>query len=345
MDIITPIVPKEKYHYGFRHLVESNGYAPARELLKIIGRDFSDPDGNFVEQFQTTGFDPRIYELFLFSYFKYSGYGVERSYDRPDFIIERDGVRVCVEASTSNPGPSGSGGPIDFTKISPAEMERIRQTLISEVPIRMGSPLFSKLSKKYWELPQCRDLPLVLAIEAFHDASAILLSDTALGSYLYGLRHYPSWAEDGSLVVNADKLHSHQLGKKEIPSNFFSQPGAENVSAVIFSNTGTIAKFNRMGYQAGYAREGIKMIRGGNCYRHDPNAARPDRFAYDLDNPPRIETWGEGLTVFHNPCAKHPLPLMYFKDACQGYIEDGTYYAEVPEFHPFNSITNILQLR
>lgn len=34
--------------------------------------------------------------------------------------------------------------------------------------------------------------------------------------------------------------------KKQIPSGFFNLPDAENVSAVLFTNTGTIPKFLRM---------------------------------------------------------------------------------------------------
>jgi hypothetical protein len=30
---------------------------------------YEDPDGNFIEQFQTTGFDARLWELYLFAMF------------------------------------------------------------------------------------------------------------------------------------------------------------------------------------------------------------------------------------------------------------------------------------
>jgi hypothetical protein len=42
------------------------------------------------------------------------------------------------------------------------------------------------------------------------------------------------------------------MGQKVIPSGFFDLPGPENVSAVLFSNSGTISKFNRMGVVAGF---------------------------------------------------------------------------------------------
>lgn len=52
----------------------------------------------------------------------------------------------------------------------------------------MGGPLLDKVRKKYWESPVCKGLPLVLAIEAFHDGHAIFLSHVGVENYLYGTR-------------------------------------------------------------------------------------------------------------------------------------------------------------
>ena len=59
-------------HPQFVHLRELEAYGPARGVLREVEASFEDPDGNFVEQFQTTGFDARTFELFLFSMFLYS---------------------------------------------------------------------------------------------------------------------------------------------------------------------------------------------------------------------------------------------------------------------------------
>jgi hypothetical protein len=39
-------------------------------MLREVYAEFPDPDGNFVEQFQTSGLDARTFELFLFAMFK-----------------------------------------------------------------------------------------------------------------------------------------------------------------------------------------------------------------------------------------------------------------------------------
>ena len=38
---------------------------------------FQDVDGNFVQQFQSTGFDARLWELYLYALFTEQGYGFE----------------------------------------------------------------------------------------------------------------------------------------------------------------------------------------------------------------------------------------------------------------------------
>ena len=39
-----------------------------------------DADGNLIEQFQTSGFDARIWELYLFAALSEAGYGIDRSF-------------------------------------------------------------------------------------------------------------------------------------------------------------------------------------------------------------------------------------------------------------------------
>lgn len=72
-------------------------------MINEIFGEFDDPEGNFVEQFQTGAFDARIFELYLFAYLTRSGYRVQRNHAQPDFIATRDGITVAIEATTVNP--------------------------------------------------------------------------------------------------------------------------------------------------------------------------------------------------------------------------------------------------
>lgn len=51
----APRVP----HEGFRSLLELETWSPARGVIEPMMRWYEDVDGNFVEQFQSTGFDAR----------------------------------------------------------------------------------------------------------------------------------------------------------------------------------------------------------------------------------------------------------------------------------------------
>ena len=246
-----------------------------------------------------------------------------------------------MEATTVNPSTSGvlkEKG----TEIEALDAKTIQPYLADEMPIRFGSPLFSKLGKKYWELEHCKGLPLVLAIEAFHDPQSLTISVSSLINYLYGSKTKANWNEDFDLEVTSQPLDEHTLGDKTIPSNFFSHPDVEHVSAVLFTNSGTVAKFSRMGFQHGFGTEEMQMVRKGTCYSPSVNAKDPASFYYGLDAPPFVEPWGQGLVVLHNPNANIPISKEYFPNAVQCYLQDGlvtTDFDPTVPFQPFTSVT------
>lgn len=54
---------------------------------------FVDIDGNFVEQFQSTGFDARLWELYLNTYLNEEQFFFDREYNAPDFIVRKSGKK------------------------------------------------------------------------------------------------------------------------------------------------------------------------------------------------------------------------------------------------------------
>lgn len=341
--LFNPIVASEKLHPSFEDLRTSPGAEPARWMLDEIYRSFEDPEGNFLEQFQTTGFDARYFELYLFAYFSRSGFTVDRTRPNPDFLVSREGITVAVEATTVNPATSGALAKFG-KEVSELTDEELREYQKNELPIRFGSPLFSKFQKNYWKLDHCRDLPFVLAIEAFHDEESLVFSDSALTRYLFGLEQTGIWTQDGELEIDSTSVKQHTVGEKIIPSNFFGQAGTEYISAVMFTNSGTNAKFARMGYQHGVGCDVIDITRSGFCFNPDPDAMDPTFFSYNLNEPPLVESWGQGLVVFHNPNCLHPVPKDFFVDTVQSYIEGGSLASDCPGWHPIASKTYILYL-
>lgn len=339
-------VQEGKLHPAFKRIATHPGSEPTRKMMAQVYAQMPSPDRHFVQEIQGRGFDARVFELYLFAFLKSLGCEIEQPAGRPDFIARRDGVTIAVEATTSG-SEAGipSEGQMAKVPMPPADDEEVRRQVMHELPIRLGSPLYSKLRKEYWKLQNVAGLPLVFAIEAFHAPEALFYTSTALASYLFGLESEPTWDSDGRLSVHTTPIVAHSIAGKEIPSNFFGQEGAEHVSAVIFTNAGTTSKFTRMGYQAGFHRGNIHVLREGVRFNPDPNAGEPLRFAYDLRDPPITEEWGDEVVVIHNPRAIRPLPEEFCRGQAQMRLSDGRIVTDTPGDHVLLSRTQVFHLQ
>ena len=210
------------------------------------------------------------------------------------------------------------------------------------MPIRYAGPLTAKLSKRYWEKENVRGRPLAFAIQDFHAPNSMLMSRTALPIYLYGMTWDWEKEASGKLIITPKKISEHVYGQKTVPSGFFALPGAENISAVIANASATVSKFNRMGVLAGFGSKRVHMVREGTAANPDPNSELPAVFVHDVNAPDYSETWVEGMDVFHNPKATHPLDPAMLPGAAHHWLrDDGQLESRVPKWQPFGSLTRI----
>ncbi|MHB8253555.1 MAG: hypothetical protein ACYDEV_07630 [Acidiferrobacter sp.] len=185
--------------------------------------------------------------------------------------------------------------------------------------------------------------PLVFAIADFHEEQSMTWTSSALFAYLYGVSHDFSRDKYGQLIISPVKIEMHEYEGKQIPSGFFLQPNSEHISAVMSSASGTISKFNRMGRLAGFGIPEHRMMRAGTKHKHDNNAALPEWFSFEIKQGEVTETWAEGLSLFHNPKAKHPVDRGLFPNIAHHYFDEGQIQSYLPDFHPYGSYTwNIL---
>lgn len=339
VEFFIPIVATEKLNRDFATINSLEGYSPAVELMKPMMRWYEDADGNFVEQFQTTGFDARLWELYLFAALVEAGYIFDKTFAMPDFCAQSAFGEVCVEATTVNPSRTPAG---ELVPPPPLDTEwQIKTFQRQYMPIRFAGPLTAKLDKKYWEKENVKGRPLVFAIQDFHAPNSMVISRTALPTYLYGMVW--DWQKvEGKLVIAPTKVETHIWVQKTIASGFFALPGAENISAVISNASATISKFNRMGVLAGFGSKRVHMMREGTAANLDPNSELPTIFIHDVNSPDYSETWMEGMDVYHNPNAVQPLdPAMLLGAAHHWLREDGQIESRVPQWQPFGSITRI----
>lgn len=340
VDFFTPVVRLERLNKDFATLCSNEGYSPALDLIKPMMRWYEDADGNFVEQFQTTGFDTRLWELYIFAMLIEAGYAIGKADAIPDFVAQGLSGELCVEATSVNPSRDAKG---DILPLPPLETEeQIKAFQHEYMPIRFAGPLTAKLAKQYWMRPNVEGRPLLFAIQDFHAPMAMIHSRSALPIYLYGMHWDAQYGADQKLVITPTKIESHQWGAKIVPSGFFSLPGSEHVSAVIANPSATISKFNRMGLIAGFGSNRVRMRRVGMAANLDSNAVGPKPFEHDINDPNYRETWMEGMDVYHNPNALHPLDPNLLPGAAHHRLsDDGQVESLLPDWQPFSSITQI----
>lgn len=318
----------------FELLTRTISHLPA---LMAIGECYfalPNPDANFVSDFQTGNFASRLFELYLLSCFREQGLSVRQDHVSPDFLIEKDGNACWIEAVTANSGHPRAGG---IGKWVHAPQDRIER-LTGNPAERFAKTLRGKLQRKYHELEHVKGQPFALAIADFHVSGSMVWSREALPTYLYGLR--ADVVGDGAERRAVGVPIANLTGQHGIPAGLFRDPNSAHLSAIVFSNSATLAKFNRMGFLAGWRPPGLTMTRCGILFDRTPGALQPIDFNLAVDSAeyqalwPWGEAWCQELEVFHNPLATHPIPFDLIPGAthwfeCNGHIECRTMWANL----------------
>jgi hypothetical protein len=282
-----PRFPDSKLHPLFLIIRDSRSHIAARGLLDQVFSEYVDKDGNFVRDFQTQGFSARIWELSLFAYLFEEGYTLDSTHAMPDFIIPEG---CAIEAVTNQPRDPMSASQVNFEDEEEyrAFITINRSAGVTEFQNQLRKAITSKMGKRfkdgltYWELPHIRDLPFVLAVQCFYGASSTAFTDGLAASYL--------------------------LGEQPGMAGLFDDSELAPLSAVLFSNSGTVAQFNRIGKQSGYGVDDVRIFRSGIYYDPTPGATEARQFGYEVGTPGAPpEDFAQSLHLIHNPHADHPL--------------------------------------
>lgn len=281
------------------------------------------PDANFVTDLQTVNFASRLFELYLFACFREQGLIVRQDHVSPDFEIEKDGDVCWIEAVTANSDIPGAGGTGDWANAPDDRTER----LTGAPAERFAKTLRGKLQRSYQALDHVHGRPFAIAIADFHESGSMVWSREALPTYLYGQR--ADVTGEGSSRRAIGTAIASLTGKHSIPAGLFRDPEFAHLSAVIFSNAGTMAKFNRMGFLAGVQPPGLKMIRSGIIFDRTLGALDAIPFELEVGSAeyaalwPWGEAWCQELEVFHNPLAALPIPFDLIPGATHWFERNG----------------------
>ena len=339
LDLFAVKVSQDKLNPSFWFLSNQPGYGSAKELLISLLSDFNDQDGNFVKDFQSTGFDSRMWEIYLTYFFKENDFVINHPSNRPDFCLEKYGFELFVEAVT-----------VGRNKENPRKLliehesdETIRKHNYTneEMALRFGSSLYSKKQKNYPQLEHVKGKPFAIAIADFYEEFSMQASYNAILEYLYGYSYSHYFEADGELHVVPKDVKPYKKGNVEIESGFFNQEGNEEISGIFFSNSGTISKFLRVGSSSGYGEKDTIIEQFGVKYHHDPNATKPDYFRRTFSYWKGSEAWSEGMNLYHNPNANYPIPVELFPEIAHHNFVEGKFQSILPDFYPYWSTTII----
>ncbi len=305
LDLFTPAVPESRFHPNFR-TIRNQWTVYDKDVLRAWAEDFSDRDGKFVIEFQTT-FNSAFWELYLFACLKYLQLPVDFRYPAPDFLVTRFWNEFTIEAAIAS---NAADEPGEWMR----DMERLksldRDCVVDEATIRLANTLTAKHEKyrsSYELLPHVRGRPFVLAIAPFEQPYFEVQNDQAMRRVLYGydrpVLKFPRGKNRAEVLRHEWMRSIRKKSGAEIPLGFFMGGEMSDISAVIFSNTATAGKVRALSKDPNpnvwfrtlrFNKHGDKPLKWG--------VAKPDYFESLLD----------GLNVFHNPHARHPLPWDLF---------------------------------
>ncbi|BCL59727.1 hypothetical protein DGMP_04200 [Desulfomarina profundi] len=84
-------------------LITEPRFEAARKLIKEIVYSYVDPGGHYIREFQTQGFDARLWELYLYVYLYNVGFEFIHGKPSPDFHLSWFGNECFIEVVTVNP--------------------------------------------------------------------------------------------------------------------------------------------------------------------------------------------------------------------------------------------------
>lgn len=329
IDLFKVIVEDNKLHPLFKQVLTNPDCVKTHPIINSWCEGLFERSGEslkFVKEFQTT-FSSSFWELYLNQAFKELGYEIDYSKASPDFNLVREGGGfISVEAVTSNPQEQR-----DLIAKELSDKQFLdASTLKLAGKIRDKHKLYIGDDKKkypYCSLEHVKGNPFVLAVAPFERCFAQSQNNTAINRVLYGLEpplDYRTPQETVEYIQNKNG--------KEVELGLFTGDSYKEISAVIFSTTGTFSKavvragtanfiratkLRKIGIVEFMAKEGIEKIGISRSEVSDGGTVLSERSFYGFDvcgydmyicnAHYHNETHLDGLQIYHNPYALHPL--------------------------------------
>ncbi|MFS1870096.1 hypothetical protein [Vibrio lentus] len=346
MDLFKLAVKEKRLHPLFRKVVSEDSYKLTTEVINqwskgLCGR--KKESKKFVQDFQIS-FNSSLWELYLNRAFIELGFDIDYSKESPDFnLIHKSGRVVNVEAVTANNKDHESEE--YYSSESFLEARDLNNSdFLDQSTIKLAGKikdkrdLFIGINDKkypYQVLEHVKGNPFVIAVAPFDNHLSYSQNNMAINRVLYGINPPASDGNGGMWVENIDHILNHN--NQPIELGIFTNDSYKEISAVIFSTTGTFGKavvqagipnvvratrYRQMGVVEFMAKEGIEML--GRSHKkiregYDIFSMRffdgnlvcgSDMYLYESND--HKESHLDGLHIYYNPYASIPLEADLF---------------------------------
>lgn len=312
MNLFKQVVEDEKLNQNFKSIMSIQN-SSARDVLTEWAEGFKDRDGKFVKEFQTT-FNSSFWELYLFAVLKKFAYKSDFSKSRPDFVIPEQ--NFCIEATIADNPQGGLPEYIQNEINIPTDLNNFNRKSI----IRLSNSILSKHKKyieSYSNLNHVKGKPFIIAVASYDQPFFFFECQRPIEAVLY--KYYVDEEEWIKKESSDKQIFAQKLAKVNkdngslIKLGLFCEPKYSDISAVIYSSCATWGKVRALSksLDSGVLFTALRL-----------NMHSPKPFIYSGKKPEYSESLLDGLRVYLNPMAKHPLSPLIFRhpDVFQSYF-------------------------
>lgn len=291
------MITEERMHPHLRSIL-STGNCYNMDVLQDWARDFVDRDGKFIEEFQTT-FNSSFWELYLFAVLKKYGMRVDFSQRRPDFCIPN--LKLNIEATIAS---NAQGAAPEFARLGntpPGDLNAFNLQTI----VRLSNSLAAKHKmyvESYGKLEHAKDRAYVVAVTNFDQPFSFMACQRPIEAVLYGYyvdeeRYIATGGEEGRLQ-GEQLLKVFKQNGSPINLGLFTTSAYQEISAVIFNGCATMGKVRALSSDPN--QDIFFTALRLNLTSERPHVIREPKCRYQ-------ENLLDGLRIYHNPFARHPL--------------------------------------
>ncbi|WP_312444559.1 hypothetical protein [Lacrimispora sp.] len=330
LDIFNPELGarKEDWHPKVK-LLDRPGLIGQKKTLENWTDGFLDRDGKIIREFQKN-FHSSFWEFFLYAMFKEIGFQIDMTHHAPDFMVTAP-YKINVEAVIANireKGRQEETRDMDdiLSMITPPFAQPDFYEVLDESIFRMSNSIIKKHKKYLKDYSKhdwiSKETPYVIAACSYDQINYGREYIYSMLALLYGF--YYDAKED---TFNWKETIKKPSSERDIQLGLFFNSEYCEISAIIYSSMVTIGKLTAMHISQGGVSDNFVL----QLWKDHDSSERP--YAIQIVGPEAPELLTEGIFVFHNPTAKHSLPLDAFHQngIVQYYFVDGVLHTDAKQ--------------